>query len=177
VKKGIEARREQDNALQAYLDQMAKLLVEDQLRWEHRRHADTRVTARALTLTVLSQLKDGKHKRRVLQFLREARLISSRELHYLEGRPVYPNIVGLEDADLRGAELGDMKLEYADLSGADLTGANLKNANLSGANLEGAKGLKKEDLEQAVGDGTTKVARKLRPEAWSNSPEGRPNKN
>jgi hypothetical protein len=74
---------------------------------------------------------------------------------------------GLGDNErlVRGAELGDMKLEYADLSGADLTGANLKNANLSGANLEGAKGLKKEDLEQAVGDGTTKIARKLRPEA------------
>jgi len=187
----VEARREQDSALQAYLDEMSKLLVEDQLRREHRRHGDTRVTARARTLTVLSQLDDRNHKRRVLQFLREARLISSKELHYLEGRPAYPRIVGLEDADLRRAKLDHMKLEDADLggadlSGADLTNANLKNANLSGtdlrgarlqgadlqgANLLGVKVLAKEDLEQAIGDKTTNIARNLRPEAWSDRDE------
>jgi uncharacterized protein YjbI with pentapeptide repeats len=93
---------------------------------------------------VLSQLKDKDRKRRVLQFLREARLISSKELHILEGQPIHPNIVGLEDADLRDANLSGMKLEDtnlngADLSSANLSGANLKGANLSGANLSGAK--------------------------------------
>jgi len=153
---------------------MSKLLVEDQLRHESRRHGDTRVTAQARTLTVLSQLDNGNHKHRILRFLREARLISNKQLHILEGQPIYPSIVGLEDADLRGANLSGMELEDADLSGAeltdaDLTDASLKNANLTGATLLGVKGLKKERLEQAIGDETTKVAKNLRPEAWRES--------
>jgi len=125
---------------------------------------------------VLGQLKDGEHKKRVLQFLREARLISSKELHILEGQPIYPNVVGLEEADLRGAKLSGMKLADADLSGADLRGAdmtdaNLENANLSGADLRGTKGLKKERLKQAIGDKKTKLVKELRPEVWNQSLE------
>lgn len=71
----IAERRAQDAALQAYLDQMSALLIDKGLREERDRYASIRVTARALTLVVLSQL-DRNCKRTVLQFLREARLIN-----------------------------------------------------------------------------------------------------
>ena len=61
-------QREQDVALQTYLDKMSELLVDKEL---HEKADDTRVTARARTLTVLRQL-DGRRKRNVLLFLREA---------------------------------------------------------------------------------------------------------
>lgn len=61
-------QREQDAALQTYLDKMSELLVDKEL---HEKADDTRVTARARTLTVLRQL-DGRRKRNVLLFLREA---------------------------------------------------------------------------------------------------------
>jgi uncharacterized protein YjbI with pentapeptide repeats len=151
-------RRAQDDALQAYLDKMSELLIDEQLRSEDDRYADKRITARARTLAVLRQLDDGERKRTILLFLREARLINRKE-HPRDGRKINPPIVGLEDADLRNANLrraklintdrnepislGGANLEGADLQGADLEGAdlgktNLNKANLSGANLSGA---------------------------------------
>jgi hypothetical protein len=70
-------QRARDTALQAYLENMSELLIDKQIHREHRRYADTRVTARARTLAVLSQL-DGKRRSTVLLFLREARLINTR---------------------------------------------------------------------------------------------------
>jgi uncharacterized protein YjbI with pentapeptide repeats len=118
------------------------------------------VTARARTLAVLSQL-DGKCKRTVLLFLREARLINT-QWHIREGRTIYPRIVGLRNADLsnahlraiqlistdrqeavslegailRGADLRGADLERADLRGTDLSGADLRHADLSGVDLD-----------------------------------------
>ena len=66
--------RARDTALQAYLEKMSELLIDKKIHCEHRRYADTRVTARARTLALLSQL-NGKRKRTVLLILREARLI------------------------------------------------------------------------------------------------------
>ena len=54
-----------DAALQSYLDQMSILLIDKHLHGEYRPHGDTRVTARARTLTVLEEL-DGGRKRSVV---------------------------------------------------------------------------------------------------------------
>jgi hypothetical protein len=134
--------RAQDAALQVYLEKMSELLIDEKLHREHRRYADTRVTARARTLAVLSQL-NGKRKRTVLLFLREARLIN-KQSHVRDGRKIYPRIVGLRNADLSGAHLRDAQLRSSDgkeaisLEGADLRGADLRNAVLRGADLRGA---------------------------------------
>ena len=84
----------QDTALQAYLDKMSELLIDRELRRISDEYDDKRITARARTLAVLTQL-NGNHKRTVLQFLREARLINKKEYF---GIPAH--IVGLRNADL-----------------------------------------------------------------------------
>jgi uncharacterized protein YjbI with pentapeptide repeats len=92
---------------------------------------------------------------------------------------VYAYLKGanLENADLRGADLRGADLREANLRGADLDGANLgrfepgdapwRTAYLTGTDLRGAKGLKPEQVEQAIGDKTTKRPDYLEfPEAW-----------
>jgi uncharacterized protein YjbI with pentapeptide repeats len=138
----IAEQRAQDEALQAYLNKMSELLIDEKLHDKANPYDDTRVTARARTLAVLSQL-DGERKRTVLLFLRESRLIN-RDLHVRNGRTVYARIVGLRDADLRNANLQDAKLintlrdEPVSLEGAILEGADLQGADLEGADLQGA---------------------------------------
>jgi len=169
-------RHAQDAALQAYLDHMSALLIDKGLRQEPDEYASVRVAARARTLAVLSQL-DGKGKRTVLQFLREARLINResypRKGGLFKGGVFYPRIIGLDGADLskadlrkarlvstsgeehvslkeailKGANLTEADLRGADLSGADLTEANLTDTNLGGANLRDAKGITEEELD------------------------------
>ena len=144
----IEDQHAQDTALQEYLNKMSELLIDKKLHEDPLPHGDTRVTARARTLTVLGQL-DGTRKRRVIQFLREARLISTGET--LEGRTINRRVVGLDGADLRNADLRKMRLVDADLSGADLSGADLSEADLSGADLSRA------DLRGARGVDTCRL--------------------
>jgi uncharacterized protein YjbI with pentapeptide repeats len=135
---------------------------------------------------VLSQL-DGKRKRTVLLFLREARLINKQQ-YYREGRVIYPLVVGLRGADLSGARLRGaqlvstdgkeaVSLEDADLRGADLRGAdlrgtdlrsaNLRHADLSAADLSETIGLTQEKLEKSIGNQQTRLPDDLqRPRAW-----------
>jgi uncharacterized protein YjbI with pentapeptide repeats len=120
----IAERRTQDEALQAYLDQMSSMLIPntDQPSLYRARPGDSLSSvARARTLTILPRL-DEDRKARVVQFLYESGLIA-------EGRPV----LDLQGADLRGANLSE-----ADLSGANLRGAYLNRANLSEADLSSA---------------------------------------
>src|SRR5215204_2656773 len=76
-----EAERElaeqsaQDEALQAYLDQVSTLLLEKDLR-NSDEDSEVRTLARARTLTVLGRL-DPARKTEVMQFLSEANLIHS----------------------------------------------------------------------------------------------------
>lgn len=134
--------RSRDTALQAYLDKMSELLIDKRIHREYSRYAVTRVTARAQTLAVLNQL-DGKRKRTVLVFLREARLIN-RHHHTRDGRMIYPLVVGLRNADLSGAHLWGAQLvstdrtEAVSLEGAILRGADLRYAILEGADMRGA---------------------------------------
>src|ERR687895_386137 len=73
----LAEQRAQDEALQAYLDQMSQLLRAEDLR-NSEEGSEPRTLARARTLTVLGRL-DSSRKGRLLQFLYEAKLIDKRE--------------------------------------------------------------------------------------------------
>lgn len=124
----IATDRQREDALQAYLDRMADLLLKDKLGSTKKR--EVRDVARTRTLTVLRSL-DKKRKGFVLRFLYEAGLISHKP------------IINLDRADLRGAYLAG-----ADLKGANLTGAFLSEAFLEGVDLSEAK-LNKVSLNKA----------------------------
>ena len=128
----IADQRRQDDALQAYLDQIGQLLLDkgrllgrSMLRRSNQGDEE-RTLARARTLTVLSRL-DGVRKGTVVRFLYEAGLISRSRA-----------VIDLWGADLRGITLRYVLLESAGLSGADLSGANLSHVNLHGADLSNA---------------------------------------
>src|SRR5215218_504352 len=69
----LAEQRAQDEALQAYLDQMSGLLLERDLRASEK-GSEVRTLARARTLTVLGRL-DPSRKTAVMQFLDEADLV------------------------------------------------------------------------------------------------------
>jgi hypothetical protein len=104
----LAEQRAQDEALQAYLDQMGGLLLEKDLR-ESEGGSEVRTLARARTLTVLGRL-DPSRKEAVMQFLVEAKLVQ--------------RVAGTgQRADLGQANLSDADLSWADLREADLDGA------------------------------------------------------
>ena len=126
----IAADNRQEAALQGYIDKMAELLLEKELR-KSEEGAEVRTIARAQTVTVLSHL-DSLRKQSVLQFLKEASLIDNDKC-----------IIELNAADfsklhLHKAWLVGVKLDGANLSGADFVNVYLNNANLNGANLSEA---------------------------------------
>jgi hypothetical protein len=147
----IGDQRAQDEALQAYLDQMSQLLLDKdrpllksktdskvgQDRPEHESGTESEVQtlneiqtlARARTQTVLTRL-DRTRKRSVVQFLYEAALIN-KNVTVLGDYP-------LKEADLREADLSEAHLPNANLSAARLSEANLARADLRGADLRGA---------------------------------------
>jgi hypothetical protein len=154
----LAEQRAQDEALQAYLDQVGTLLLEKELR-NSEEDSEVRTLARARTLTVLGRL-DSARKTEVVQFLLEAKLIQS-----VKGREP---IIWLEGADLRGAsvpgegtirgvflatnftgaQLSAANLSDSDLGVTDLSKANLQGADLRNADLSGAEGITNEELEQ-----------------------------
>ena len=141
----VENQRAQDDALQAYLDQMSQLLLgKDTPLRQSEEDSETRILARARTLTVLARM-DRTRKVQVVRFLFEAGLLSS---YKGEGGPIlYLGEADLSGVDLstpftflNGISLGGADLHNAYLSGAylrvtDLGGANLQDADLSGAHL------------------------------------------
>jgi len=129
-------QRSQDEALQAYLDQMAQLLTDKERPLRRAQPGDNvSVVAWAATKTVLRRM-GRERKGNVLRFVNEAGLINKH-------RPVFR----LSGADLRGADLKESFLRDANLRGADLSGANLSEADLSGADLSEA------DLNGAILNG------------------------
>jgi hypothetical protein len=141
AERDLAEQRAQDEALQAYLDQMSSLLLEKDLRTSEE-GSEVRTLAEARTLTALQRL-DADHNRIILRFLREAKLIHG-------GRSVVRlTFADLKGADLRGADLNSIDLEGADLRGGDLRGANLSHTYLHQAHLEGAN-LQGADLRGAV---------------------------
>src|SRR5215217_3551987 len=124
----LAVQRAQDEALQAYLNQMASLLLGNGLR-KSEEGSEERTLARARTLTVLGRL-DTSRKTALMQFLVEADLVGR-----VEGEDP---IISLTGADLSDADLGEANLSGNDLGEANLSGAYLRYAILSEANLSGA---------------------------------------
>jgi uncharacterized protein YjbI with pentapeptide repeats len=139
-----------NSALQAYLDQMQHLVLDENLPSSSE---DDHVSAiaRARTLTVL-RVMGSEGKQTVVQFLYESSLIQ-------KGR----SIVSLSAADLSKANLRGANLPGADLSGADLHSADLS-SDLSGTNLSGGSDtdLSDTDLSNANLRGTDLVDADLR---------------
>jgi hypothetical protein len=124
----VGSQRAQDDAAQAYLDQMALLLLDKDRPLRHSQEGDeVRTLARARTLTVLSRLDGARRGSVVVQFLYESGLIT-------KGHAV----VALRGANLSGAYLGMSYLRDVDLSGAILGGAGLGGTDLRGADLSDA---------------------------------------
>ncbi len=116
--------------LQTYLDNIQGLLLNHNLLGA-KPDDKAAILARAQTLTVLEQL-DGKRKRRVLQFLHEAKLIHKAK-----------HVFSLSGSDISLTDLQKIHLEFGRLNGAifdkdDLRGAYLKEADFSGAYLNQA---------------------------------------
>ena len=114
-------QRAQDEALQAYLDQMGQMLLDKERPLRRSKEGDEeRTLARARTLTVLGRL-DGERKRSVLQFLSESNLL-------VKERPI---------VNIAGADMRDASLHYTHLNGTDLGGIDLSDAVLFGGHLSG----------------------------------------
>jgi hypothetical protein len=138
----LAVQRAQDEALQAYLDQMSTLMLEKDLR-NSEADSEVRTLAQARTLTILERVNPDR-KAEVMQFLVEASLIQS-----VGGKSP---IIGLRGADLHNTDLRPSGAERSDTSPLDiapglaefdghrvlLTGINLYGADLAGANLGGA---------------------------------------
>ena len=143
----VEDQKAQDEALQAYLDQISRLLTDKERPLRRARPGDNlSALARARTLTTLTRL-DGRRKRSVLQFLYEADLvIKDHVVVDLKGADLRDahlsaanlSAVNLSEAALSEADLGEADLSAATLHEASLTGADLLKADLSAANLGGA---------------------------------------
>jgi hypothetical protein len=122
----LAEQRAQDDAVQAYLDQMNNLLLEHNLRHSEE-DSRVRTLAQARTLTVLGRL-DPSDKTAVMQFLVEADLLQRPLLCGEEGcgidpyDPIIRPIIRLSNAELREADLREAGLIEADLSQAVLRG-------------------------------------------------------
>ena len=157
----IEEQRAQNAALQAYLDQMNPLILEEGLLGSKEGEA-VFTLAKARTTTVLAQL-DGVHNQAVTRFLsdsgllRKPALLAKADLQDAKLHKAVLQNANLADTNLKGAHLTDAVLVNADFSTeekvggtttADLTKADLSRATLLEANLSGCP-LKKATLTDA----------------------------
>jgi len=139
----LAEQRAQDEALQAYLDQMSQLMLERKL-LEAEQGDPVYTLAQARTSTVILSL-DAEHNDSVTRFLinsglavrskTSAKLLRGITLSQATLSDAYLPNVDLTYAGLSGADLSDAILERASLSGADLRDANLSGAFLRDANL------------------------------------------
>jgi len=147
----LAEQRAQDEQLQAYLDQMSTLLLDDLS------NDKVQTLIRARTVTVLSRMDPGR-KTQVMQFLDEVDLLQQRVDERVSINPSFINpeaadlrsvasvdestaAISLEDADLSGADLNEVRMFRADLTNADLSNAKLhyvSEARLVDANLTNA---------------------------------------
>jgi type II secretory pathway pseudopilin PulG len=161
----LEAQRAQGTALQAYYEQIGKLITDNDSDLLNTQRKEIRELARGQTLTVLQEV-DAKGKARLLTFLHAAGLIEAEN-----------PAVALTGADLRGADLLYAILPGADLQKADLQKANLQKANLQKANLQkadlrGARELTQEQIRWMIGRNDTVLPQGLqRPMLWRVSSE------
>ena len=194
----IADQRAQDDALQAYLDQMSLMLTNKERPLRRAQPGDDlSVVARARKLTVLTKLEkkrklDKDRKGSVLQFLYESGLITKdrrildlskadlfmadlywAKLSEANLHGVYLIKANLIQADLVKADLSGAYLIEADLIRADLSEANLSNAWLRHANLSSATGLTDEQITAArTLEGAT-MPNGQKYEDWLKDKEGR----
>jgi Pentapeptide repeats (8 copies) len=157
----LAEQRAQDEALQAYLDQMSQLMLDRKL-LETEEGDPVHTLAQARTSTVILRL-DAEHNESVARFLIDSGLAvsseaSARLLSEITLSHATLSDAQLPNADLRGADLTEAKLRdanlyQADLSDtllvlADLSDANLYQVVLRGADLREANGVTNEELEQ-----------------------------
>jgi uncharacterized protein YjbI with pentapeptide repeats len=138
----LAEQRAQDEALQAYLNQMSQLMLDRKL-LEAEQGDPVHTLAQARTSTVILRL-DAERNESVTRFLIDSGLAASSE-----GSPRLLREITLLDATLSNAYLRNADLSNANLSGANLSDADLRNADLSDADLRGAF-LPNADLRGAV---------------------------
>ncbi|MBW4600695.1 MAG: pentapeptide repeat-containing protein [Calothrix sp. FI2-JRJ7] len=144
-----------EDALQAYIDRMAEILIDKERRLEllpdknnsNNTNTDNPVrdVARVRTTTILRRLECDKERQgNVLDFLRDSELLnfilsganlSSAKLGGVDLSGASLNRANFRGADLSGADLSNAKLGGADISRATLSDTNLNNADLSIASL------------------------------------------
>src|SRR5215218_2184891 len=129
----LAEQRAQDEALQAYLDQMSQLMLERKLLVAEPGDP-VHTLAQARTSTVILRL-DAEHNESVTRFLSNSGLAESSEASPRLLREITLLHATLGDAYLPGADLSGAFLDRANLSG---TGTILSDANLSGAVLRSA---------------------------------------
>jgi uncharacterized protein YjbI with pentapeptide repeats len=133
--RAIEEQRAQNAALQAYLDQMSHLVLEEDLPGSA--EGDSVFTlAQARTTTAITQL-DGEHNQAATRFLSDSGLLE---------KPALLAHAGLEGAELPKAVVQDANLAGTKLSGANLAGAVLINADFSATEKVG------EDIKLTAAD-------------------------
>jgi uncharacterized protein YjbI with pentapeptide repeats len=135
VTQATAERQSQDEALQAYLDKIGELLLDNKLR-APRAGKEARTLARARSVTALKRL-DAEHSRSILHFLRDSNLIGENNFNFsgtdLEGADLtraYLLEAPLLDTNLINANLFGAILDRADLTRAYLIGANLMHAQI-----------------------------------------------
>ena len=139
----LAAERAREDALDAYLDRMSDLLLNEHLQ-SSRPGSEVQTVARSLTLTVVRRL-DPARKGLVIRFLAESRLLGLDPRRKVVVTPRsrtvtndVPPPVSLGDADLRGVMLDRATLFAADFSEADLRGARFRDAVVAGSSFEAA---------------------------------------
>ena len=189
--------RAQEERLQAYLEQMGNLLIDEGL-LDSQEDDETRYLARARTLAVLREADDSQ-KRIVVSFLAESGLAGSRngadpvvslananlagadlaQVDYLQGADLTEadlsnafimkelDEANLTRAQLDGADLTDVLLRSADLNHADLSNANIKRADLREADLTGANLTGADFSEADLEDATGVTVEELEEQAAS----------
>ena len=140
LEREIAKKNSSEEAIQAYLDSMAKLLLDKELRKELFPNDElnfldsdnpVRDVARIKTITILRRLEgDKEFQARILNFLHDAELCA----FILKNANL--SKINLRGANLRGANLREANLWGANLRGSNLRGANLRGAKLREANLE-----------------------------------------
>jgi uncharacterized protein YjbI with pentapeptide repeats len=135
AERALAKQSAQDEALQAYLDQMSSLMLDKNL-LESERGDSVYTLAQARTATVMTRLDSGRNKT-VLSFLWNSGLVGKSSAGESSVN-LFRNI-DLRGADLRGRSLPEAPLRGASLDHADLRGAMLAHADLRGAFLGDTK--------------------------------------
>jgi hypothetical protein len=141
--RATEAHRAQATALQAYITEMGRLMLEEDLR-KSNENAEVRMLARVLTMSVLNMLATG-HDAGEIETETNKSITGAEIREHINQRPLFhfetdlrPNVLEF----LKESGLIDKEEPVVDLHGANLNGLqpaiNLSNTNLSGARLGGA---------------------------------------